>query len=160
MTLHFARSILKHDDDEARWELLCERQSELLWDEYGDEVEQFNRIARAFGLAEEAVIEGMDADITMRYRGRTVAVPVFYDREDNLRAVHTLSQLARDVLEFRLCRDTVGNSENAFMMLPPAQWHELEQEYGRAAVARRFMPVAPSWDAFTREAFDEEALPG
>ena len=73
--------------------------------------------------------------------------------DDNLRAVHTLSQLTGDDLGFRMLMETVGNSEQAFLMLPAAQWQALEAEFGAAAVARRFAPMAPDFDTFMEEVF-------
>jgi hypothetical protein len=173
MTLHLARSILSLDDNEARCQLLFDRAPELIWDEYGDEVEQFNRLAPAFAAAGEtravdgvasAVDGGIDAgidtcidggpgELRIRYRGRTADVPLAFDHEDNLRTVYTLSQLTREDLEFRLCRDTVGNSEHAFLMLPPGQWRELEREFGPAAVAGAFLALSANWEDFVAEAF-------
>ena len=153
MSLEFARAILRTHDEDERWELCCDGGEQFIWAEYGDEVDQFNRLAVAFPEAVTAGLEGENDDIRMRYRDRTVKVPLLFDRDDNLRAVHTLSQLTRADLEFRMLADTSGNSEQAFLMLPAAQWRQLEAEFGVAAVARRFMPVAPNFDTFREEAF-------
>lgn len=161
MTTQLARDILSHGDIDTVCQIIFDHEDGLVWDEHGDEVERFNAIAALFPGIPTATIDGEDDRIQMTYGGATVAVPVEFDREDNLRAVHTLGQLSKADLEFRLCKDTSGNSEQAFLLLPPLQWKDLEREFGHETVARRFLALDPSYDSFIKEAFaeSEEGMP-
>ncbi len=51
--------------------------------------------------------------------------------------------------ELRCCVDSIGMTL-AFLALPAAGWHQLEREFGAAAVAFRFMAVRSDLDAFIK----------
>jgi hypothetical protein len=146
MSIDLARSILSATDDD-RLDLIFEHDDAFIWDEYGDEVEQFNRIIASYPDIRPARIVGSDEDIRMTYKATTVKVPVERDGQDNLRAVVALAGLTRQDLAFRMCVDTDGNSEFAFLMLPPNQWSVLESEFGAEAVSACFLPVGDSCEA-------------
>lgn len=143
MSFELARSILSASDDE-RLELIFEHEEALVWDEYGDEVEQFNRILTLYPGIPAAQIDRSGEERRISYRNAKVTVPVKCDRQDNLRALLALAGLTREDLAFRMCVDTDGNSEFGFLMLPPEQWISLENEFGAKAVRRRFLPVGES----------------
>lgn len=156
MNVELARTILSVPKDENSIDHIFDNDACFIWDEYGDEVEQWNYIAgRITGLAE--VIHNGDADDPhFSYKGTSVRVPVLYDRGDNLLAVHSLSQLVKADMELRLCIDTVGNSEHAFMPLAPSEWRKLEAEFGLDNVKFRFLAVAPDFEDFDAAAFCDE----
>ncbi|MBL0028263.1 MAG: hypothetical protein IPO95_03985 [Rhodanobacteraceae bacterium] len=49
--------------------------------------------------------------------------------------------------ELRCCVDSIGLTL-AFLALPPAEWQQLEREFGKAAVAFRFMVLPADLEAF------------
>ena len=49
--------------------------------------------------------------------------------------------------ELRCCVDSIGLTL-AFLALPPAEWQQLEREFGKAAVALRFMVLPADLEAF------------
>lgn len=51
--------------------------------------------------------------------------------------------------ELRCCVDSIGLTL-AFLALPPAEWKQLEDEFGKAAVAFRFMMLPDDIDAFLK----------
>jgi hypothetical protein len=158
MSIALARRILPASDED-RLDLIFEHAEELLWNEHGDEVEQFNRLVALYPAMSPAGIDGGD-DVRMTYKEKTVQVPVEHDREDNLRAVLALAGLTRQDLAFRMCVDTDGNSEFAFLMLPPAQWTLLEEEFGAGTVGHCFLRVGDSIDdLYDRLANPEAPLP-
>jgi hypothetical protein len=50
--------------------------------------------------------------------------------------------------EVRCCVDSIGLTFLAFLVLPPADWEQLEREFGAAAMAYRFMALPADMDAF------------
>ncbi|WP_422997053.1 hypothetical protein [Undibacterium sp. Di24W] len=69
------------------------------------------------------------------------------NHEDDL-IWHT--QLTQPYLgELRCCVDSIGLTL-AFLALPPARWNQLEDEFGEAAVAFRFMKLPGNIDAFLK----------
>ena len=53
------------------------------------------------------------------------------------------------VEELRCCVDSIGLTL-AFLALPPANWQQLEREFGARAVAFRFMALPANVDAFLK----------
>jgi hypothetical protein len=51
--------------------------------------------------------------------------------------------------ELRCCVDSIGLTL-AFLELPPAEWQQLEREFGAAAVAFRFLVLSTDIDAFLK----------
>ena len=156
MYYDLAASIVRLPQNKSAMDLLT--QHEFVWAEYGEELAQWATIAgNTPGL--EPVSASMSGGKTRyTYKGKTVGVPLEESRNDNLISVYTLSQLVRDDAELRMCTDTAGNSEQAFLVLPPAQWKRLEDECGTAAVRFRFFALPPSLKAFFEQAFAAENM--
>jgi hypothetical protein len=147
MSIQLARSILSASDSDARLSLIFAAEEAMVWNEYGDEVEQFNRIIAQYPGIPQASVDSDDAEVRMTYKDTTVNVPLEYDRQDNLRAVLALAGLTHDDLAFRMCVDTDGHSEFAFFVLPPAQWVALDNEFGIETVGKCFLAACDSCDA-------------
>lgn len=156
MYYDLAASIVRLPQNTSAMDLLT--QHEFVWAEYGEELAQWATIAsNTPGL--EAVSASMSGGKTRyTYKGKTVSVPLEENRDDNLISVYTLSQLVKDDAELRMCTDTAGNSEQAFLVLPPAQWKRLENECGKEAVRFRFFALPSSLKAFFEQAFADENM--
>lgn len=157
MSLELARQMVARREEQDWYG--TDQSDAFVWAEHGNEVEQFNALAgAAAGGTDVFIVDEDEGYFSLSYRGKVEPVPVEFDRIDNLISVHTLSQLVKEDAELRMCSETGGNSEQAFMVLPPAQWAQLEQEFGAAAVKYCFIPMASTFDAFMDEAFSDENL--
>ncbi|NHZ90095.1 hypothetical protein F2P45_13875 [Massilia sp. CCM 8733] len=156
MYYDLAASIVRLPQNKSAMDLLT--QHEFVWAEHGEELAQWATIAsNTPGL--EPVSAGMRGGETRyTYKGKSVNVPLEESRDDNLISVYTLSQLVKDDAELRMCTDTTGNSEQAFLVLPPAQWQRLEDACGKDAVSFRFFALPPSLEAFFEQAFADENM--
>lgn len=146
MTITIARQMLKFPREENCCALIFAHEDEFVWDEHGDEVDVWNRIAAERGF-ESVEIEDDDNDDTYLVQGeRRLKVPLRFERGDNTISVHTLGLLLLPAVELRMCLDTGGNSEYAFMALTPDEWLELENEFGKEGVEYRFLQLGASVD--------------
>jgi hypothetical protein len=134
------------DDEDAVWDLISEQSEMFIWDEYGDELEQWESVAEARGLPLVGYEINEDEQTLYDYKDKTVVVPLLNDRGDNTIAVHTLGTLVYPDIELRLSVDTMGNSERAFMPLTPAEWADLERQFGVNAVALLFTKLGANID--------------
>jgi hypothetical protein len=151
MTIAIARAMLGTPRTRSSFDHINDNHAAFVWDDNGEEVEQWNAIAGAAGA-------GGGADVTaegdgesrprFRYKGAVVEVPILYERGDNTISVHTLAQLVKQDSDIRMCLDTCWNSEYAYLPLPPAAWAQLEAEFGREAVAFRFLALPPKLGDF------------
>ncbi|NHZ34666.1 hypothetical protein [Massilia rubra] len=156
MYYDLAASIVRLPQNKSAIDLLT--QHEFVWAEYGEELAQWATIASNTPGLEAVSARVSGGKIKYTYKGKSVVVPLEESRNDNLISVYTLSQLVREDAELRMCIDTTGNSEQAFLVLPPAQWKRLEDECGKEAVRFRFFALPPSLKAFFAQAFVAENL--
>jgi hypothetical protein len=146
MTIAIARQMLAYPLDENCCTCIFDHHDDFVWDDYGDEVDVWNRIAAARGFQAVDVEQGDDDDTYLIQGERRLKVPLRFERGDNAISVHTLGQLLLPAVEFRLCIDTCGNSENAFIALTPAEWQALESEFGTEGVDYRFLHMGKTVD--------------
>jgi len=156
MYLEAARAMLQFPPTKISWSIPQNRHGAFIWDEYGEEVSDWNAGPRRHaGLEEVHIRREGDDDFYFSYQGAAVRVPYRNERGDNLIAIHTLAGLVRKDSEFRFCLDSWHSSDVCFMVLPPRQWHELETEYGVEAVAFRFLKLDPDFATFCEAAFQD-----
>lgn len=146
MSLQLAQAMLSASDDDAVWDFISNQSEMFIWDEYGDEVEQWETFAEARGLPLVGYEIDEDEQTWYDYKEKTILVPLLNERGDNTIAVHTLGTLVYPDLELRLSIDTMGNSERAFMPLTPTEWAALEQQFGVNAVALLFGKLGANID--------------
>lgn len=169
MPLTLARAMLQIPASDSSWSCMLESQTSFIWDEHGEEVDDWNRmIASVEGLPEVSVSvdevnedeeeDEDDSRVYYCYRERSVLVPFQHERGDNLIGVHSLAKLVQSDSELRYCRDSWHSSDVAFLALAPTQWQTLEAEFGREAVERRFLRVDADFETFTASAFTEPAV--
>lgn len=160
--MHFelAKTIAQTPKQQGSHSHIFDNNDAFVWAEHGDEIEQFNALAGADAGFEDIEVIANDDDAddmhSYRYKGKALTVPLVDDREDNLISVHTLAQLVKADFELRMCVDTAGNSEQAFLVLTPAQWKELEDTCSAEAVRFRFFPLPAKLDDFMEQAFADE----
>lgn len=143
MSLQIGRSLLNEISDDRCVEFISNNYENFVWDEYGDELEQWESIAQQRNLPLiSAVIR--DKDTTYYYKGKNVLVPLQNERGDNTIGIHTMGNLVYPDLELRVTVDTIGNSEFAFLPLTPDEWVKLENEYGVNVIESRFTPLGAS----------------
>ena len=145
MTIVVAREMLAFPPDENCCECIFAHHDDFVWDDYGDEVDVWNRIAGARGLP--AVLSEQDGEDVYLIRGeQRLLVPLRNERGDNTIGVHTLGLILLPAVELRVCVDTAGNSEYAFMPLTAAEWQTLESEFGKDGVDYRFVRMGNTVD--------------
>jgi hypothetical protein len=154
-SLDVARAIVAIPQNRSSWNdhIVEGDYRNFIWTGDGDQVERWNELAGAGAGLEDAVqrVENGE-DVFITYKGRTLQAPVVQDREDDTIQVHTLNLLVKADSEIRFCVDSYHSSDICFLPLPPKDWRALEQEFGAAAVAYRFMvlpdDLAAFWKAF------------
>lgn len=157
MSMSLARALLQVPASESSWDCMLESQTMFIWDEHGEEVDDWNKmVAQAEGLPEVEVVQ--DDDIFYRYRDQQVLVPFQDERGDNLIGVHTLAKLVERDSDMRFCRDSWHSSDVAFLALSPAQWRLLEDEFGLEAVERRFLKIDADFETFCGLAFADPGV--
>jgi len=149
MSIAIARAMVATPRTRSASEPIHDNHQAFVWDDHGEEVEQWNALAGAAAGGADVTVEGEDGELPrFRYKERVVEVPILYERGDNTISVHTLAQLVKADSDIRMCVETCGNSEYAYLPLPPAAWAQLEAEFGREAVAWRFLPLPPDLGEF------------
>lgn len=150
MSLEAARAMLATPRGTSSWDyIIAGSESCFIWDAHGDEFEQWNRLAGP-GAGLPAVESRVENGFTQffSYRGHTVQVPHVEGPDDNAISIHTLSQLVKADSELRWCVDSRGNSNHAYLALPPADWLLLEQQFGKRIVDSRFAPLPADLEGF------------
>jgi hypothetical protein len=156
MSFELARAMLQASAFEACWGMMMEDMGSFLWDEHGEQVEDWNRLfGHPSGLPELSETIDDDERVTYHFAGRSVVVPFLNERGDNLIGIHTIGDLVYPDSELRFCRDSWHSSDVAFLGLSPAQWKELEQEFGIAKVALRFARPDSDFDTFVETGFGD-----
>jgi len=152
-----ARAMLAVPRTRSSMDYMNDHTEDFIWDDYGEEVQQWNSlVGAAAGLGDvQQRVEG-GRDTYLSYKGVKVKVPLQFQRGDNTISVFTMAKLVQKDSEIRMCVDTWGNSEYAYLPLPPAAWAQLESEYGREAVAFRFLKLPATLDAFYAAASSDE----
>ncbi|MES3023221.1 MAG: hypothetical protein V4857_16775 [Pseudomonadota bacterium] len=162
MQLAAARTILALPRDQDSWPYINANVETFIWDEHGLEVDEWNAMVGKNAGFEDVTASYSNPDeehaTFFSYKGKSVRVPLVFGREDNFISIHTLSQLVRKDSELRYCIDSTHSSDVAFLPLTPAQWRALEAEFGREAVAFRFLAIGPDLEAFSSLAFADENL--
>jgi hypothetical protein len=131
-------------------EFISNNYEKFVWDEYGYELKQWERIAEQRNLPlVSAVIHGKDTIYC--YKEKSVLVPFQNEPRDSTIGVHTMGNLVYPDIELRVIVETIGNSEFAFLPLTKVEWLQLENEYSISVVESRFMSLGTSVnDMFTR----------
>jgi hypothetical protein len=156
--LSAARSILAISKDESSWDFIKEGHDSFIWTD-DDTVEQWNRIAAKLKLLK--VKQRIDTSAKeerefLTYKDKTVEVPLIPSRDDREIVIHTLGRLVRADSDIRFCLDSFHSSDLAFLALLPADWKALEKEFGRKAVAYRFLAFPEKLEDFLDQAFSEK----
>lgn len=155
MCIHVARNMLKASHNESSWPIILANRKSFIWDFDGTEVEIWNNIfAKPNGLPNVSRrINEEDDSLWFEYKGITVEVPLVGDRDDNIIAIHSLSQLVKPDSEIRFCLDSRGSSEIAFVALASEDWKILEKEFDIETVGHRFLCISNDFDDFYNCAF-------
>ena len=156
--LSAARSILAIPRDESSWDFIKEEHDSFIWTD-DDTVEQWNKIAKKMKLprVEDRVeTSGKDERELLTYKGETVEVPLTHSRDDRLVIIHTLGRRVTADSDIRFCLDSFHSSNLAFLALPPADWKALEKQFGRKAVAYRFLAFPKDLEEFFDQAFSNK----
>jgi hypothetical protein len=156
--LSAARSILAIPKDDSSWDFIRDKHDIFIWTD-DDTVQQWNEIARKNKAPQ--VDQRIDSSAKeerefLTYKGRTVDVALTHSRDDREIIIHTLGRLVMADSDIRFCLDSHHSSDLAFLALPPADWKALEKEFGRKAVAYRFLAFPESLEEFLEQAFCEE----
>lgn len=154
MAIAIAREMLAYPKNESCSRCIFDHYAELVWDDYGEEVDVWNQIAKRRGLPTVQVEDGPNDEVYYVQGDRRLEVPFRFERGDNAISAHTLSQVLLPIVEFRLCVDTVGNSENAFIGLTPAEWKTLEKDFGKDMVDNRFSHMGKTVDEMWQNSND------
>src|SRR5215467_1612116 len=138
------------------WEIL--RNPEAFVEvEYGQEpeitVENWNHVVEPdwaiTATSEHASTPGGWAT-TLVCNGRSAQALYLGSRDDCLIDALALNAVAKPDIELRLCTDSVGNSDLWYLPLTPAEWQDLETQYGVEIVSQRFAPLPETVDAFVQ----------
>lgn len=160
MTLALARAIVRTPPHESSWDLMMDAPDAFIWDEHGEQDEDWNRImgGRAGTFTVHAT---SDTDHFYTYGGVERRIPFKFERGDDLIAIHTMAGMVRPGAELRGCYDSTHSSTVAFLPLLASEWSALETECGQAAVDRRFCKVDADFDTFFRRfhGFNDPAVP-
>lgn len=156
--LSAARSILALGQEEDSWDFIKDRYKCFIWTD-DDSVQQWNEIAKRSKLSSvqqriDAAAKGEREFLT--YKGKTVEAPLTHSRDDRLIIIHTLGRLVRNDSDIRFCVDSFHSSNLAFLALSPGDWKALEKEFGKKAIAYRFLPLGEDIDMFVDQAFSDE----
>ncbi len=144
VTIDIARKILRNNKSESAIGLISENHDCFIWDEDGDELEQWSRIAEQRGLP-AVTSEFLNGDsVYYSYKGNSLFVPLLSKPRDSTIGVHVLGSLVYSDLELRVVVDTIGNSEFAFLPLTPKEWDELGSEFGVDTIELRFVSLGDS----------------
>lgn len=156
--LSAARSILALGKEEDSWDFIKDQHNCFIWTDE-DTVQQWNEIAKKSELPQvEQRIDAAAKDERefLTYKKKTVEAALTHSRDDRLIIIHTLGRLVRNDSDIRFCLDSFHSSNLAFLALPPAGWKTLEKEFGKEAIAYRFLSLAEDLDAFIGQAFSEK----
>lgn len=156
--LSAARSILALSKEEDSWNYIKEETDVFIWTD-DDTIEQWNNIASETKLPrvdQRIDSSAKDEREFLTYKGKTVEVPLSQSTDDRLITVHTLGRLVRNDSDIRFCLDSWHSSNLAFLALSGADWKALEKEFGKKAVAFRFLAFPKSLENFFKQAFSEE----
>jgi hypothetical protein len=159
MSLSAARSILAVPEDESSWDCIRGERDSFIWTDDDEPIRTWNEIAaksRLPATGHRIDSSAEDEREFLTYKGRTVEVPLTHSRDDGLIVLHTLARLVRQHSDIRFCVDSGHSSNLAFLALAPAAWKALEKEFGRKAVAYRFLPFPEDLGEFLDQAFSEE----
>jgi hypothetical protein len=141
------------------WDYIRCHSTSFIWSDDENPVSTWNRLIGTDlqGLAEAQTSEG--GTVQYSYAGNTMHVPLRFNRDDGLLAIHTLGQLVRQHSEFRLCLDSTHSSDVAFLALPPTDWIGLESNVKGTMVARHFLSLNPDFDVFLVNAYPTPSVP-
>jgi hypothetical protein len=159
VSLSAARAILAIPHDKSSWPLVREKSGSFLWSDDDDLIGSWNKTAGKAKLpraGRRIDSSGKDEKEFLTYKGKTVEVPLVHSRDDALIILHTLAGLVRADSDVRFCVDSGHSSDLAFLALAPDQWKALEKEFGRKAIAYRFLPFPKDLGKFLDEAFSEK----
>lgn len=159
MSISAARSILAVPEDESSWDCILGERDSFIWTDDDQLVRTWNGIAARSKLppvGHRVDSSAGDESEFLTYKGKTVEVPLTHSGDDGLIVLHTLARLVRQDSDIRFCVDSGHSSDLAFLELAPAAWKALEKEFGRKAVAYRFLPLPEDLAEFLEQAFSEE----
>lgn len=153
MSSRVAETICACSSSTAAWDHIRQHRSEFLWTDDEGLVATWNRLAVNHS-ADATVQETSEGNgLAYRHRGRLVRVPLRFNPDDQLLAIHTLAQLVKPDFDIRFCMDSGHSSDKAFLPLAADGWKSLESQVGPERVAQRFLGIHTSFDQFLTEAF-------
>lgn len=156
MILDVARQFLSIPTEVDTWDFMYENPVNFIWSENFHPNDWNNYVGNTpENKVDLTRVENVGVYFT--YQNLSSKVNLVGDRDDDLRAVHCLSQLVKYDSEIRFCVDSYHFvRDKAFFALPPKDWSLLELEFGIHAVAYRFLKISSNLEQFFDEAFSDE----
>lgn len=160
MSVNHAEKICRCKNEAACWAYIRAHREAFIWSDDEELTVTWNRLqASATGDGGVAVQPTADEGLQYSFRGRTVAVPLQFNRDDRWIAIHALALLVRSESEIRFCKDSAHSSDVAFLPMRPEEWVQVESSVDPALVSRRFLKLNEDFAAFLAEATAGEAKP-
>ena len=157
--MDIARLIMAAGTLDLGWGVIRDHSKEFLWTDDEEPECRWNELARKAGTTATLEI-GWDGDRPeLILAGRTLPVPLVFDRDDAFIKIHSISQIGAEILEIRFCHASAHSSDQAYLAGPPGDWIKLEQEFGAAEVAAQFLTIPSDVKAFAKLLYAPYAPP-
>jgi len=154
-----AKTICAARTTEDAWDYIRSNSEAFFWTDDEDHVQTWNRLVGDLPGLRSISAEWRNDSLWLTYGGKTVQVPLQSDRIDRWISIHAIAQIGCSDFEFRLCKDSVHSSDQAFLALSAVEWETLESELGSNVIARHFLRVNKNFNDFLNEAFPTSTEP-
>ena len=117
--------------------------SVLIWVDWG-EVSYLNEVLPETDAIDYACIDTEEErgfDIILKKDGMVRAIPYALDHADRDTTLKAAQEYLAPGYGIRWYMGSLGSDKLAFIVLPTAQWRQLEQEFGIEQVAYHFAPI-------------------
>ena len=154
------RAVLSSPDDEAAAESLASDDAAILWVDWRDEDDGIVNASQKY-LRESDTVSAtwIDRDdgsvgVTITHNGVETEVPYPEPHADRDTTLITLAQVLAPAYGLRWYADSLGSDTLGFVILPMADWAELDAEFTTEVMDHAFVPVVPGSRMFEL-GFDE-----
>lgn len=155
-----AKRIACSDTWQAAWNLMRNETGEFIWTDDEEPEIRWNELAKRVGAESEMSVQWTSDDRPdLHFDGKTLRVPLVFDRDDRFIIIHSIAQLGCSVLEVRFCLASAHSSDQAYLACPPREWSELESELGSARVAAQFLKLPQDVKEFARQLYAPQSPP-
>jgi hypothetical protein len=139
--MEIARLIMAAGTLDLGWGVIRDHSEEFLCTDDEEPESRWNELARRTCTAAAPEIGWNGNRPELILAGRTLPVPLVFDRDDTFIKIHSIAQIGADILEIRFCHASAHSSDQAYLAGTPGDWLKLEQEFGAAEVATQFLPI-------------------